>query len=202
MKKYFTLLILLCFSLTSFSQFRFAALVGYDNTNLKFKQNLIQVDPVSGFKAGVMGEMMFPGIGFGLDIGLLYSMRGANLHLGDKEIWASDGYGTERSFLHYIEIPVNLKFKWTRMNGLEDYIAPFVFGGPTFSLMAGHSHLPALQYAGGSLGLQVGFGLELWKVWQIQGAYNWGMTYAVKTVKLEDFSARDRMWSISLLRYF
>lgn len=187
---------------TAFAQFRYAAVAGYNNSNLYFKQDLITVNRVSGFDLGVMGELMFPGLGFGLDIGAVYSMKGANLHLGEKQIWSSEGYGNERSFLHYLDIPLNLKFKWTRMNGLEDYVAPFVYGGPTFSFLLSHSKLPALYYAGCYLGLQVGLGVEIFKVWQIKGGYNWGMTYAVKTVKLDDFSAREKMWSISVLRYF
>lgn len=184
------------------AQFRYAAVAGYDNTNLRFNQDLITIKPVSGFKAGVKGELMFPGIGFGIDIAGIYALKGATLHFGEKEIWASEGYGTRRSYLHYLEIPLNLKFKWTRMNGVEDYIAPFVYGGPTMSFLLGHNHLPPLKYAGGVLGLQVGGGVEIYKKWQIEVCYNWGMTYTLKTKKLDNYTARDRMFSVSLLRYF
>ena len=122
--------------------------------------------------------------------------------MGQREIWASDGYGRERSYLHYLEIPVNVRFKWTRMAGLEDYVAPYVFGGPTFSFLMGHSRIPALEYAGGDLGVQCGLGFEVFKHWQIQASYTWGMTYALKTVKLEDFSARNRTWNLRITYLF
>lgn len=184
------------------AQFRLGATAGVDFSTLKFKQDLITVDQATGFQAGVIGEMMFPGIGFGVDIGLLYNQRGATLHLDEREIWASQDYADPRCYLHYIEIPVNLRFKWTRMQGLEDYIAPYVFGGPSLSMLAGHSKIDALQYAFGEIGLQCGIGFEIMRRWQIQGSYTWGMTYALKTKLLDDFSAQNRTWSIRATYFF
>lgn len=180
------------------AQFRYGATIGTDFSNLKFKQDLITIGQATGFEAGVTTETMYPGIGFGIGSGLIYTMRGANLHLGDKKIWASEGYGKERSYLHYIEIPLNLRFKWTRMSGLEDYIAPLIYGGPTVSVLVGHSHIPALSYAAADIGLEVGFGFELFKNWQITAVRNWGVTYALKTKLLDDFSAQNRTWSIRI----
>lgn len=184
------------------AQFRYGATAGVDFSTLKFKQELITVDAATGFQAGVQGEMMFPGIGFGVDIAMLYNQRGATLHLGERKVWASQGYTDPRCYLHYIEIPINLRFKWTRMQGLEDYIAPYVFGGPSLSLLAGHSKIDALQYAFGEVGLQCGLGFEIMKRWQIQGSYTWGMTYALKTRLLDDFSAQNRTWSIRATYFF
>lgn len=184
------------------AQFRWGATAGMDITTLKFKQDMFTVDQAVGFQAGVQGEMMFPGIGFGIDVGMIYSMRGATLHLGEKEIWSSLGYANPRCYLHDIDIPINLRFKWTRMMGLEDYIAPFVFGGPVFSILAGHSDIDALSYAGMDLGVQAGFGFEVLRRWHIQGSYNWGMTYALKTKLLDDLSARSRTWSVRVTYFF
>lgn len=182
--------------------FRYGPTIGVNMTDLIFKQDLVTVDQSVGFHAGVQGELMFPGIGFGIDIGLMYTQRGATVNLGEKEIWSSLGYTNPRVYLHYAEIPINLRFKWTRMNGLEDYIAPYVFGGPTFSILAGHSDLDAFKYAGVDLGLQAGLGFELFRRWQIQASYTWGMTYALKTKLLDDFSARSRTWSLRLTYMF
>lgn len=189
-------------ALPAVAQFRYGPTAGVDLTTLKFKQTLFDVDRSVGEIVGIQGEMMFPGIGFGVDFAALYTQRGATLNMGQREIWASDGYGRERSYLHYLEIPVNVRFKWTRMAGLEDYVAPYVFGGPTFSFLMGHSRIPALEYAGGDLGVQCGMGFEVFKRWQIQASYTWGMTYALKTVKLEDFSARNRTWNLRIAYLF
>ena len=202
MRKLLLIISLAFLSLATSAQFRYGALVGYTNSTLKFNQKLIDVSSASGFRAGVMGEMMFPGIGFGLDIGALYNMEGAKLHLGQKEVWASEGYTTPRVFLHYLEIPINLKFKWTRMQGLEDYFAPYVFVGPTIQFLLGHSRIPALGYYKCAAGLQVGLGCEIFRKWQVQGLYNWGVSSSVNTKKLDDFTSRNRSWSISVLRFF
>ena len=204
MRKHISLFVLLAAmfcSLTATAQFRYGPMVGVNLTDLKFSQKLFKVDPAVGFQAGLGTELMFPGIGFGINSGILYEMRGANLHLGDREIWKSQGYGKEHSYLHYVAVPINLRFKWTRMNGLEDYFAPYIYGGPVFSLLVGHSKIGALDYARGDVGLTAGLGFELFKNWQVQASYTWGITYAERTRLLDDFSAKNRSWNLSFIYY-
>lgn len=205
MKK--TLLVILAFvtlTLTNRAnaEFRYGPTAGVNFTTLNFNQDLFKVDGTTGFNAGVMGEMMFPGIGFGVDMAFTYSQQGARLHLGDRPVWGLEGYTDPRCTLHYISIPLDLRFKWTRMNGLEEHIAPYVFGGPTFNFLAAHSSVKALGYAGVELGLQCGLGFEIKKKWQIQGSYTWGMTYAVETKLLDDLSADNRMWQVRVTYLF
>ena len=157
----FALLAIFSASIPAKAELRYGPMLGMNLTTLKFKQSLIEVNKTAGMSAGVATEIMFPGIGFGINSGIYYEMRGAKLHLGDKLIWSSEGYGTVRSYLHYLEIPFHLRFKWTRMAGLEDYVAPFIYGGPTFSLLFGHSHIKALEYANGEIGLTLGGGVEI-----------------------------------------
>lgn len=188
------------------AQFRYAPIAGVELTDLKFKQDLVTVSQTTGFQAGVQGEVIFPGLGFGIDTGLLYNMLGAKVNLGERKIWQpsewSKGYGNERVFLHTLQIPLHLRFKWTRLNGLEEIIAPFVYGGPDFNILLGHGNCDAFKYAGGSLDLTVGGGVELWQRWQVSYAYTWGMTYALKTKLLDNFSARNRYMSIRLAYFF
>ena len=191
------------------AEFRYAPIAGVTVGNLKFKQDLIDVDQKVAFQVGVQGEMMFPGLGFGLDLGLLYNMMGAQTNLGQRKIWSADGFGNVHTALHMITIPVHLRFKWTRMNGLEDYVAPFVYGGPDFSIMAGHSSIKGdkgaenpWKYSGGDLGLTVGGGAEIMRNWQLSVQYTWGMTYLLKARKLDDYSARNRQWAVRLAYFF
>ena len=190
-------------------QFRYAPVAGVNINNLKFKQDIVPVEHAIGFQAGVQGELMFPGIGFGIDFAVLYNMTGAKVDLGSRQIWASSGFGNENVAMHLIQIPLHLRFKWTRMNGLEDIIAPFVYGGPDFSIMAAHSGFKGndgsghpFKYAGGDLGLTAGGGFELFRHWQLSVQYTWGMTYLVKTRKLDNFSARNRQLSVRLAYMF
>lgn len=191
-------LCILAYAVPAAAQFRWGPSVGMSINDLKFKQDLFDVSKGIGGSAGVKAEMMFPGIGFGLDMGLYYEQRATTLDLGQKLIWSSEGYGKEKIWLHSIDIPFNLKFKWTRMQGLEDYVAPFVFGGPVFTIQAGHSKCDALKYSGGDVSLIVGGGFELYRRWQVSASYTWGMTYALKTRLLTDLSARNRTIDIKV----
>lgn len=201
-------LLLILIPAVAVAQFRFAPVVGFNVNNLKTKQALVDVGRTYGFQAGMGGELMFPGIGFGIDFGLIYNMEGAKFDLGSREIWASQDLGNENVMMHMVEIPFHLRFKWTRMNGIEDYIAPFVYGGPEFGIMLGHSRFKGkdgqhpFKYAGGDLGLAVGGGFEILKRWQISCQYTWGMTYLVKTRKLDDYSARNRQLAIRVAYLF
>ena len=204
MKKILTAIIVMCVmcGMTANAQMRYGITGGVSINNLKFSQDLIQVDREVGFSAGGVAEYMFPGIGFAIDFGLLYSQRGATLHLGEKKVWASDGFNLERSYLHCVEIPINLRFKFHRLNGFEDYLAPFLFAGPSITFLAGHNDISALDYNGAEVGLQVGAGVELFKNFQLSGCRNWGMTNTLQTKKLDNFYARNRSWNIRLAYFF
>ena len=184
------------------AQFRWGATAGININDFKFKQSgILTVDKGIGESAGINGEMMFPGIGFGIDIGLRYEQLGATFNLGDFPLW-SDYSTKERIYIHNIQIPFNLKFKYTRFQGFEDYLAPFVYGGPVFNIQAAHSQCDAIKFSGGDLGLTVGGGAEIFKRWQISASYTWGMTYALKANILTDYSARNRYWDVRVTYYF
>ncbi|MDE6276734.1 MAG: porin family protein [Muribaculaceae bacterium] len=191
------------------AEFRYGPIAGVTVSHLSFKQDLVDVDQAVGYQAGIQGELMFPGIGFGIDLGLIYNQANANVNLGQRLIWSSQGFGREKVMLHSILIPVHVRFKWTRMNGLEDKIAPLVYFGPDFNINCGHNKIRGFEgvgnpfsYAGGGLGLTVGLGAELWKNWQLTASYTWGMTYALKTRLLDDFSARSSQWTVRVAYLF
>lgn len=202
MKKLFTLIILLASVLGASAQFRYAPVAGVSVNSLVFKQDLVSVWQQVGYTAGIQGELMFPGIGFGLEIGLMYNQQGAKVGLGEKEVWSWLGYGNEHVYIHSIQIPVHLRFKYTRLDGLEEKIAPLVFGGPDFNIQVAHGGAGAFKYSGGDLGLTAGAGVELFQRWQVTASYTWGMTYALKTRLLDDFSARSRQWMVRVAYFF
>lgn len=205
MKKiFFTLIAILAIfpSINTSAQARFGAVVGADVSTLHFNQDLITVDQSVGEIVGVKGELNIPGVGFGVDASLLYTQRGATLHLGEKEIWASQGYGTERSYLHYLEVPIHVRWMYSKLNGLENKIAPYIFAGPSFSFLVGHNSIDALSYAGMALSMDFGIGVQLFKKWQVAASYDLGLTYALKTKLLDDYSAQNRTWKLTVTYYF
>lgn len=197
------IIILMAFvALGAHAQFRYGPIAGVTINNLKFKQDLVSVSQQVGATAGIQGELMFPGIGFGLDIGLLYNQQGAKVGLGEKVIWSSQGFGNDMVYIHNVMIPVHLRFKYTRLNGLEEKIAPLVFGGPDFDIQVGHSGGKPYDFSGGDLGLTVGGGAEIFRHWQLTMSYTWGMTFVLRTKLLDDFSARSRQWTVRLAYFF
>ncbi len=195
----------LLFSVITFSasaQFRYGPIAGVNFNNLHFKQDLAPVSGTVGGQAGLQAEMMFPGIGFGIDLGFVYNMTGAKVDLGDRLMWQDMGYGHENLTIHQINIPFHLRFKYTRLDGLEDIIAPFVYGGPDFNIQVAHSSCGAMEYSGGDLGLTAGIGAELYRHWQISAQHTWGMTYALKATILQNYSANTRQWSVRVAYLF
>lgn len=210
MKKLFSaLLLLLLFALPASAEFRWGPTVGVNGSSLFWKQKLIDTRYRIGGQAGIMGEVMIPGIGFGIDFALKYNLHGARVNFGQREIWSTPGYGNgpdglgnENVWLHTIEIPLNLRFKWTRLDGLERIIAPFAYAGPVFGFTVGSNDVPAIEYPAGYVAVQVGGGAEFWEHWQVSGGYYWGVSYQVRTVKLDNFSARPQGWTINVAYLF
>lgn len=206
MKKILSI-VLLCvaiFGVSSISaqESRWGVVAGVNMSKLNFDQKLFTIDSKAGATVGVTGELMIPGIGFGVDASMLYTQRGADLHLGERPIWASQGYGVNSCTLHYLEIPLNLKFKFKNLNGFENTLMPILFVGPEFSFLLAHNKLEALSYAGGEFGIQLGIGCEILRKVQVNASYSWGMSYAVKTKLLDDFSARNRNLKVTATYFF
>lgn len=202
-----TLLLAIAAALPAAAQFRYGPQLGANFTTLKFKQDLVSVEQAVGPSADLACEFMFTRFGLGIDFGLGYSMTGAFVNLGEKPVWSLNGFGREHVMIHNLRIPVHIRFKWTKMQGLEDYIAPFVYGGPEFDIQLGHSRLKsngqsAFKFSGGDVALGCGFGLELLKNWQASFGYTWGVTYSLKTRQLDDFSARWQGWNVRVAYMF
>lgn len=206
MKKFLTLaiaaLIMIGCATTARAEFRYGPTAGITFCHPRFKQELFPTHDKTGGAVGIIGENIFPGIGIGVSIGLEYQLRTAGLDLGDREIWASQNIGNVDMKLHYIAIPLHLRWKWTRLNGLEEKVAPFIYGGPTFGIMAGHTKLEPFEFSGGDVSIDCGLGLELFRHLQISGGYSFGMTYAYKAKILTNFSARTNFWTVRLSYLF
>lgn len=184
------------------AEFRYGPTGGVTFCHPRFKQVLFPTQDQVGGSLGVIGENIFPGIGIGVSIGLEYQLRRAGLDLGDREMWASQGYGHVDMNIHYVAIPLHLRWKWTRLNGLEDFVAPFIYGGPTFGIMAGHTRLRPFSFSGGDLNLDCGLGVEVLRHLQISGGYSFGMTYSYEAKILSNFSTRTSFWSVKLAYLF
>ena len=75
-------------------------------------------------------------------------------------------------------------------------------GGPVFTFNLATSNLDCIEHPEGSFGLQCGVGGEFFEKLQLSVGYLWGLSYDVRTVKLDNFSAQNRGWQINLAWLF
>lgn len=211
MKRKLTLLLAAsAIALGAHAQFRYGPQIGANFTDLKFKQTLVGTSMQVGPAAGVQCEFIFTNIGIGIDFGIGYSMTGAKVNLGEKPIWSlpqQGAFGKETTLAHNLNIPVHIRWKWTKMQGVEEIVAPIVYGGPEFNIQLANSRnrndgIYAYKFSGGDVRLACGAGVELFRHWQITAGYSWGMTYMVKTRLLDDYSARCNGWNLRLAYIF
>lgn len=202
MRKLLTTLLIGLVAFTGAAKFRWGPTAGVNFSNYYWTQDLLKSDMATGFQAGLLGEIMIPGIGFGVDLALKYAYTGADIPFGSRPVWALDGYGTVAMRYHNLQIPVNVRFKWTRMNGFEHYLAPIVFAGPVLNFNLATTKCAAVEHPTASFGLQCGIGGEILEHLQLTAGYRWGLTYDIQTIKLDDFSARTQNWFIDLTYLF
>lgn len=183
---------------------RWGVTVGGNYNEIHFKQtDIFQSDRMFGPSVGLTGDMMIPGVGFGVDASILYTMRQGRLHLGDRRVWESQGLGDEVARQHYLDIPLNLKFRYSRLGGVENTIMPFVYAGPTFSFLVGHNNVGnALKYTTLSVLLHAGVGIELFNRVQVSGGYSFSIGQNLGTKLLDDHVAKHRTWFVQATYFF
>lgn len=193
---------ILAVALGASAKFRVGPTVGANFEKYYWKQNLVDCSVGAGFNAGLQCELMIPGIGFGVDFGLKYANRGGKVCFDDQYVWQSDNIGNPNLRIHTVAIPLNLRFKYSRLNGIEKFVAPFVYAGPQFNFNVATSPCDAIRKTTGSIGINVGLGAELYRHFQLSGGYIWDVSYDCATKKLDNFSSRLQGWVIDVAVLF
>lgn len=195
------LVAIICCSLGSNAELRWGPTASLNLNTFHWKEPLLETHLRPGFDVGVMTEVMIPGIGFGVDAGLTYSMRRGNVDFSRWELWNSDGFGDENVTVHTINVPLHLRFKYTRLEGVEETIAPLAYAGPVFQFnVSGNCN--ALEQPLGTVALDFGLGCELFSKFQVTVGYLWGVSYTTKTKKLENLSARSDGFRVNFAYFF
>lgn len=207
MKKFYIFMILvtaLCASFKAQAQIeaRYGVTAGLNINEVHFKQkNLLNVSKGFGPQLGVTGEINIPGVGFSLDGSLLYSLRSGKINYGEREVWADKGLGNEMCYMHYLDVPINLKFKYHNLNGFENTVMPMVLAGPTFSFIMGKNLTDVNKYSPVSVYLRLGAGVELFKRIQVSANYYFSIGESLHTKVLDANVAKNRCWNISATYY-
>lgn len=183
-------------AMPSMAQFRFGLKAGIAINDLKFDKDIVESSNRNGFTAGLATEFTVPVVGLGFDASVLYANRSV-------EFVNSDGT-QHKDNRHYIDIPVNLKWK-IGIPGVSKIICPFITTGPDFSFLVSKKNVEnAWNNKSFDTAWTVGFGLQLLEKVQVHATYGWGLT---KTATGEDaggtlYSSKNRCWTITAAYYF
>ncbi|MBQ1745689.1 MAG: PorT family protein [Muribaculaceae bacterium] len=174
---------------------RWGITAGATINEVHFKQHdIVPSKRAVGPQLGVTGEMNFSGIGFGVEGSLLYTLKQGKVNYGERTIWESQGFGDEMVSMHYLDVPLHLKFKYNRLGGAESAIMPMVFVGPQFSFLMHGNHGDINKYSPVSVYLDMGLGCELMERVQLRGGYNFSIGQSFHTKMLDENVAKNRTW--------
>ena len=174
---------------------RWGITAGATINEVHFKQHdIVPSKRAVGPQLGVTGEMNFSGIGFGVEGSLLYTLKQGKVNYGERTIWESQGFGDEMVSMHYLDVPLHLKFKYNRLGGAESTIMPMVFVGPQFSFLMHGNYGDINKYSPVSVYLDMGLGCELMERVQLRGGYNFSIGQSFHTKMLDENVAKNRTW--------
>lgn len=174
---------------------RWGITAGATINEVHFKQHdIVPSTRAWGPQLGVTGEMNFSGIGFGVEASALYTLKQGKVNYGEKTVWSSIGAGNETVSMHYLDVPLHLKFKWHRLGGLESTVMPLAHFGPQFSFLMHGNHGDLNKYTPVSVYLDMGIGCELKERIQLRGGYNFSIGQSFHTKMLDENVAKNRTW--------
>ena len=166
------------------AQFSFGIKAGAKINEIPENISVFEFDDCAGFTGGVMAEVMLPIVGLGVDASLMYSY---------EPISAESEFGQRETFFtganHYLEIPINLKYKLS-IPAIEKFVAPYVFTGPNFSFMLSKDAPESFdQYFSQNpveIAWNLGIGVELFDHLQVGASYGWGLNKYISDYQILD----------------
>lgn len=182
------------------AQFKIGPKVGVNISTLSLGGDLsknFKSSNISSFTGGVMAEFMVPIIGVGIDASVMYTRKGSDL----KEITTES---TAKQHTDYVEIPVNLKYKFS-LPVVGSFMSPFVYAGPSFAFRVGDNLADQYKNKSFETAINVGIGLEFFNHLQIAGQYGWGLGKAMEfenDVLNSTLNGKSRAWTVTAAYLF
>lgn len=182
------------------AQFKIGPKVGVNISTLSLGGDLsknFKSSNVSSFTGGVMAEFMVPVIGIGLDASVMYTRKGSDL----KNLVENS---TEKQHTDYVEIPINLKYKFS-LPVVGSVLAPFVYAGPSFGFRVGDNFADQYKNKSFETAINVGIGLEFFNHLQVAGQYGWGLGKAMEfenDVLNSALNGKSRAWTVTAAYLF
>lgn len=199
-KNFLVLALIVAFSTiatTGYSQIRLGLRGEVGLNKATFSKDVIEVENLNSFKLGPTVEVMLPAMNFGIEASVLYNNNRMNVTNDESTIEITN---------HYIDIPVNLKYKFGLIEPLKIYAA----AGPYARIHISGDDINidnVLEDANAKsfeAGVNLGLGVEIFK--RVAVGVNYGIQltddYSTDEPKWSDaLNNKDGVWSIQATVY-
>lgn len=180
MKKIFGVIALAAafmFAVPAQAQLKFGVKAGLNVSKASLDKGVLSADNRTGFFVGPMAEFTLPVIGLGVDAALLYDNKSVKVGAEGESV---------SSTLHYIDIPINVKYTI----GLGSLASVYGATGPQFSYNIGGRSILEGSYAlkDSDFSWNIGAGVKL--LGHLQVGYNYNIALG-KTAEVKDANAID-----------
>ncbi len=205
--RFLILAVILAFSTittTSYGQIRLGIRGEVGLNKASFSKDAIEVENLNSFKLGPTVEVMLPAINFGVEASVLYN----NDRMDVAQLASGENSAREEISItnHYIDIPVNLKYKFGLLLPVKIYAAagPYArihVGGDDIKFSNVTDDIKAKAF---EAGVNLGLGLEVFS--RLAVGVNYGMrltdNYSADQPKWSDaLNNKDGVWSIQATVY-
>lgn len=184
---------------TGYSQIRFGLKgeVGLNNPTLS--DNKLEVDYLNTFRLGPTLEVMLPGLDFGVEASLLYNNN-------RMDVRNTDNNSTIKVTNHFIDIPLNLKYKFGLISPIKIYAA----AGPYAKINIDSDKIKFSDVADEikaksfEAGINLGVGAELFRKFAVGINYGISLTdnYSINKPEWgEALNDKKGTWSVGIAFY-
>lgn len=189
---------------TGYSQLRFGLRGEVGLNKVSFPATDLKGENLNSFKLGPTVEVMLPAMDFGIEASVLYNNNRMNVEYLSSD--AETSWKELKVTNHFIDIPVNFKYKFGLISPIKIYAA----AGPYARIhVAGddikfNDVVDDAKAKAFEAGLNLGLGVELFKKLAVGVNYGLQLTdnYSVNKPEWEDaFNNKDGIWSIQATFY-
>ncbi|MDR2809213.1 MAG: PorT family protein [Tannerellaceae bacterium] len=192
-KKVFIGVMLIMVAVSAQAQLHFGIKGGLNISSVKFSEDFLNAENVTGFHIGPLVELMIPYTGIGFDAAILYSQKGLYTQ---RENISTD----------YIDIPVNLKWK-IGIPLIKGYLsagpyASFCVSGADVWKIPGNLQMQ-VENKTFAAGLNFGAGVEVFGSLQVGFTYGLGLTNDYSVNKVGDIAnGKSNLMSVTAALLF
>lgn len=199
-----TLFLFLLSLATANAQLRFGIRAEAGLNEPSFSVNTLNIDNLNSFKVGPTAELMFPVTNVGLEASILYSNNKTNVK---NKTESGIGSVVQEVSNHYLDVPVNLKYKIGTTLPLTFYAA----GGPYARFLLSDDQLTYedlkdnIKTKNFKAGINLGAGAEIFNRVALGANYEIPLAdnYSVEKPEWSDaFNGKKGVWSITATLYF